>query len=293
MGSRGGVQQSKNRRMAGQQTFREWLADQHYSPRSVTLYGHYVTRADIYLRNHDRSLNRAKPVDLRNWWSTLPTSSSSRNGARHALIAWYRYRGQRDGGPARFIDRIPAEHGLPRPVNELDREQLRAAALNMGGIHAPFVWLLTSTGCRMGEAMRARWSQFDLRAATWTIEGKGSRRRGPKLRVVPLSPTLVEILQTWRRESCSADWLFASDRSRTGHLGQCTLQKRLTEACEEAGIDRATAHRWRHTYATIGMRKTGNPMKMQKMLGHASPATLQVYTLLDVEDLQELVDTMG
>lgn len=278
--------------MAGM-TFREWLADQHYSPRSVTLYDQYARRAQAWLRDHHRTLRGARPVDIREWWSTLPPSSSSRNGARHALLAWYRFHGHRDGGPARFIDRIPAPQTLPRPVTEADYIALLHAADRMGGIWEPFVGLLTLTGCRIGEAAAARWSQFDLAESTWRVEGKSSRRRGPKVRVVPLHPALAAALLRWRAETDSPDWLFSSVRSASGHLTVGTLQQRLTEACEEAGIPRATGHRWRHTVATLGLRRTGRLRSVQALLGHASLATTQIYTKLDVSELRDLVGALG
>lgn len=279
--------------MAGKMTFREWLADQHYSPRSVTLYDQYARRAERWLRENHKTLRGAKPAELRNWWTTLPPSSSSRNGARHALIAWYRFRGHRDGGPARFIDRIPSPQTLPRPVTETDYLALLEVGGQMGGVWSPLVGLLTLTGCRVGEAAGARWSQFDFHEATWRIEGKGSRRRGPKVRVVPLHAELMVVLLRWRGESLSPDWVFPSDRSASGHLTTGTLQDRLTEACQEAGIPRATCHRWRHTVATLGLRRTGDLRGIQTLLGHASLATTQIYTQLDVTELRALVGSLG
>jgi integrase/recombinase XerD len=170
-----------------------------------------------------------------------------------------------------------------------------AAAAEMGGLWETFASLLAYTGCRMSEAARARWTQLELDGEhpVWYVEGKGARRRGPKVRVVPLNAELVDVLHRWRATSDSPDWLFPSDRSVSGHLHQSTLQKRLSEVCEAAEIQRATAHRWRHSVATIALQRTGDLRGVQSLLGHASLATTQIYTKVIPDQLRALVDALG
>jgi len=278
----------------GGQSFATWLIEQGYSLRTVELYGLYARRASAHMRANGRSLSRATERDVTAFWSTLPTSSSSRNGCRHALIAWYRFRGRRDGGPARLLERIPPPDTLPRPVAEVDYAEALAAAREMGGIWRAFGSIMCLTGCRMSEARRARWHQFELRGdnPVWYIEGKGSKRRGPKIRQVPLTAELVAALKQWRAESPSPDWVFPSDLSSTGHVSASYLNHVLTEVCEQARIDRATAHRWRHTVATIALDRTGNLLGVQHFMGHANLNTTQVYTKLLPGRLKEIVESL-
>lgn len=273
--------------------FRTWMVGQGYSPRTVALYGLYVRQASEWLSARGSSLAQANEHDLNEWWSTLPLSASSRNGARHALRAWYRHRGKRDGGPAAGIERIPAPLSLPRPLPADEFDLLTRAAQALGGVHELFITLLASTGCRIGEAQRARWHQFELGdQPVWYIEGKGARRRGPKVRQVPVNDSLSVVLARWRTESRSPDWLFPSERSARGYQHQSTLRRRLTEVCEAAGVDRATAHRWRHTVATVGLERTGDLRGVQELLGHASLATTQVYTKVQPGRLRGIVDCL-
>lgn len=275
-------------------TFAAWLTNHGYSMRTVELYGRYVARAAAGLAEQRVSLPRATYDHLYAWWATLPQSSSSRNGARHALIAFYRYRGRDDGAPAHRLPRIPAPTMLPRPVDPLTYDELRQAADRLGGIHRILGALLADTGCRIGEARRARWHQFELRGddPRWYIEGKGSRRRGPKERSVPINDHLREALLVWRAECTSADWLFASDRSATGYVTRCTLARRLEEICLDAQVERITPHRVRHSVATIGLEATGDLRAVQELLGHASLATTQIYTQVTTRRLRTVTDAL-
>jgi len=275
-------------------TFHAWLANHNYSPRTVAVYGQYVMRATEHLAAVGVPIKRAKFKELYAWWSLLPMSSSSRNGARHALIAYYRYRGRSDGAPAHKLPRIPAPATLPRPVAALTFDELRATADEMGGIHRILGALLTDTGCRISEARTGRWHQFELRGADpeWRIEGKGSRRRGPKIRAVPINDHLRAALTVWRAECSSADWLFPSDRSATGYVTRCTLARKLEEICLDAMVERVTPHRVRHSVATIGLDMTGDLRAVQELLGHASLATTQIYTQVATRRLRIVTDSL-
>lgn len=276
------------------ESFHHWLLNHSYAPRTISMYAQYVARADDALRSQGRSLKRVTHDDLYEWWSSLPLTASSRNGARHALIAYQRYRGHPDGGPAHLLPRIPAPEMLPRPVPAEVYSALREAADELGGIHRILGALLADTGCRINEARTARWHQFELRGddPSWRIEGKGSRRRGPKVRVVPVNAHLRSALAAWRAECPSADWLFPSDRSSTGYVSRTTLARALEEVCEVAACDRVVPHEMRHTVATMALDLTGDLRATQSLLGHASLATTQIYTKVSAARLRLVTDVL-
>lgn len=271
-----------------------WMADRGFSPRSRVMYGLYVRRAAVGVWDASgRELIDAELEDLEAWWSTLPASSSSRNGAKHALMNWYRFRGRRGGEPASGIDRVPAPQRLPRPVSVDELQELLGAASRLGGPHAVLGALLGYTGCRVAEATTARWHQFQLVGSepTWCVEGKGSRRRGPKQRIVPLRETVVAELRRWRADTTSADWLFPSPRSAARHVHHSTVAKWAAEIAEEADVD-ATPHIWRHTVATVALDRSNNLRGVQELLGHASSATTDIYTKVLPGRLREVVNTL-
>lgn len=274
--------------------FRTWLLERGYSARTCQLYGQLVGRCARHLRAQGVSLGRAHVEHLHDFWTTVPPSHSSRNGVRSALIAYYRYRGRKDGGPAADLPVVAKPASLPRARSNEDRLAFVAAASGFDAEHEALAALLAYTGCRIGEIEHARWQQFDLHSAApaWYISGKGSRRRGPKERKVDLTNSLLTVLLRWRVESRSADWLFPSPTSRTGHRCQNTLRKMNAEVCDGARIDLANPHVWRHTVSTVALDLSRDIRAVQELLGHASLATTQVYTRLLPGRLRALVATL-
>ena len=58
----------------------------------------------------------------------------------------------------------------------------------------PFVRMLLVTGQRLREVANAKWSEFDLDNALWTIPP--GRMKGDAAHEVPLSPLALEILRS-------------------------------------------------------------------------------------------------
>lgn len=274
--------------------FTSWLRERGYSPRTVYMYSQYVNRAAGHLKENQRTLLNATEDEIHDWWATLPLSSSSRNGARHALIAFYKQAGRRDGRPAVYLPRLPAPLGIPNPIAVEHYEAFLAGAHALGGVHETFGGLLGYTGCRISEARNARWSQFELTVSepVWRILGKGSGRRGPKPRDVPVHPDLLIVLVQWRSATDSPDWVFPSPR-RDAPLSNSTMATLMHEIVEEAGLGHITAHRIRHTVASFAAERTLDIRAVQELLGHSSLATTQRYTNVIPRRVRAAVDTLG
>lgn len=274
--------------------FRSWLAEQGYSRRTCQLYGQLTSRCASDLRQRGVTLGRARVDDLHSFWVTVPPTRPSRNGVRSALIAYYKYRGRKDGGPAAELPNLPEGMRLPRARSDDDRVLYLAAGRRLGLEHEVLAAVLAYTGCRIGEVEHARWHEFDLHSndPAWYVHGKGSRRRGPKERKVDINDSLLTVLLRWRVASGSADWLFPSTQSVTGHRGQTSLRRMNAQICEAADIEKATPHQWRHTVATIALDRSRDIRALQELLGHSSLATTQVYTRVLPGRLRALVETL-
>ena len=78
--------------------------------------------------------------------------------------------------------------------------------------YGPLVKLLLLTGTRRTEASDARWPEFDLDAATWTIPPE--RFKSDRVHIVPLSKDAVTLLAEMPRWQ-KGDYLFST---RDGHI---------------------------------------------------------------------------
>jgi integrase len=271
--------------------FAAWLTHRHYSPATVANYVAYVERAEQALG----PLEHTGFEDLFDWWAGLPDTASSRNGARKALIGWWHSTGDGDGGPAVRLPQLAPPPGSPNPVDRSVFVALHTAAVGLGGEHQALAVLLGSTGCRISEARLARWEQFRLDGdrPVWRVVGKGSARRGPKLRDLALHQSAVTVLRRWRRACPSRVWVFPSPRLSGRPLTDGTIRRRVYEIADAAGVDdRVNPHRWRHTVATAALDGTGNLAAVQDLLGHADPATTRRYASVSFDRMFEVVDAV-
>ncbi len=143
---------------------------------------------------------------------------------------------------------------------------------------------LLDTGCRSSELLSLRVGDLDMRGRTCSVVGKGSKRRELHFTVdteVALWP-LVE-----RRHETDA--LFPSYFGE--RVGQAMSHEALSYVFKRLGRDagikgvRCSPHTMRHTFAVSWLRNQGDVFSLQKILGHASIATTQVYVKLAQADI--------
>jgi integrase len=150
--------------------------------------------------------------------------------------------------------------------------------------------LLADCGLRLGELLGLRvediWEpkrgEFALK-----VRGKGSRDR-----VVPVAPALVRRLRRYisGRHAEGRDHLLVSLRKgadgRYAPVTESGIEQAVRFAAKEAGIEkRVYPHIFRHSFATEWLRRGGNIISLQRVLGHADLSMIQgVYAHLDSSD---------
>lgn len=113
--------------------------------------------------------------------------------------------------------------------------------------------LIALTAVRGVEARGARWSEFDLDAATWTVpaermKGKDGNRRA---HVVALSPQAIDVIRAAAtlREN---QFVFPSRRRGGTTLSATTLNWCMKKALAASKLGRViVTHGWRGTFSTI------------------------------------------
>ena len=157
------------------------------------------------------------------------------------------------------------------------------------------VRLLFETGMRLGELLALKGDDLQTtggRAVLMVRHGKGDRGR-----FVPLTPALSRRLRRYadrsRRESPS-NRLFLGLRRRaaTGEFEPLTLsgaEQMIRNLAVVAGISkRVYPHLLRHSMATDFLRRGGNPLLLQQILGHTSLTMItQTYQHLTFGDAHD------
>lgn len=157
------------------------------------------------------------------------------------------------------------------------------------------VLLLVGTGMRVGELTSTKLAQVDLPSRTIRVLGKGSRERMvyfPNECVVAL---LARHLECRRGAGESTEPLLLN---RSGNpLTASALRTRLDRAGVAAGLTyRLTPHMLRHTAATQLIESGVDIRFVQRLLGHASLTTTEIYTHIADRSLRQAVaeaDVLG
>lgn len=158
------------------------------------------------------------------------------------------------------------------------------------------VVMLFVTGLRVGELTSVCLNDLDLSEGVIQVRGKGNRER----RVYLASPDVRRLLERYltqrrRRATIDAENLLITAEGQAATAQY--LRRRLHKAAKRAGIARPiTPHMLRHAAATHLVEAGVDIRFVQKLLGHASIATTQIYTQFSDTSLKEALiraDTLG
>ena len=198
--------------------------------------------------------------------------------------------------PAASLE-LPKRKGiLPRSVlTKKEVERLLAApdATTLLGLRdRAMLEVLYSTGIRNAELRSLTVYDVDLdRGLVRVNEGKNAKDR-----VVPLGEPACRWVKEYltearpkllaaRRDHANAPTLFLSKNGNP--LVPLGVIYPIRKHAKAAGIERTvTPHTLRHTFATHLLQGRADIRHIQAMLGHASVATTQIYTRVEVADLK-------
>ncbi|MEO6324235.1 MAG: tyrosine-type recombinase/integrase, partial [Thermoanaerobaculia bacterium] len=149
------------------------------------------------------------------------------------------------------------------------------------------VELLLSTGIRVGELVRLRVGNLDSEGGVLLINGKGSRQRQVYVPGEQLH-TLVAAYLTHRGVLPADAPLILLDGNQAPT--EAKIRTLLRDLTRQAGINRRiTPHMLRHSAATLLLEAGVDIRFIQRLLGHASIATTQIYTHVSDVSLREAV----
>jgi integrase/recombinase XerD len=189
--------------------------------------------------------------------------------------------------------RLP--RSLPRPLSVDDVGRLLAAPklTDAKGLRDRAVLeTMYGAGLRVSELVGLDVDDVDLEDGSVRVLGKGGKERD-----VPLGRYAREAIASYLSRARPA---FATLRTRSalflnqrgGRLSRQACWNAIREHASAAGIDkRVTPHTLRHSFATHLLDGGADVRVVQELLGHASVATTQVYTLVTREHLREVYFT--
>lgn len=153
---------------------------------------------------------------------------------------------------------------------------------------AAILELLFASGARVAEICTLHNEDVDLLGGSVKFFGKGSKER-----VIPIENiSVIGILTKYRS-------LFKDRISQSGYFFVNKLSRRMTEQsvrsminsyCRQCGVEmHITPHMFRHSFATLLLEEDVDIRYIQRMLGHSSITTTQIYTHVTSSKQKEIL----
>ena len=283
--------------------FREYRTylrlERNYSSNTIESYEMDLDKLRSYAEQHHLDIVHTSFEQLQAFlFDTFKTCTSPATQARvlAGIHAWYRfllYKNYIDQDPSELLEGPRKERHLPT-VLSLDEVNRMIAAIdlssNEGHRNRAMIEMLYGSGLRVSELVNLKQSNIFLNEHYMLIEGKGNKQR-----LVPLSPVAEEWYLYWLQDR--SHWPIkpeARDIAFVNRYGRpltramvFTIVKRL---CAMADIQKNVSPRTlRHSFATHLLQNGADLRIIQQLLGHEDLATTEIYTHLEITDLQKAV----
>lgn len=286
----------------------------HYSPKTLKTYATWTRNFQLFTRNKD--IPELSPSDVKEYMKflavTRKVSASSQNQAFNALLFFFRHVLKTDFGDHK--DNVRAKRSKYIPV-VLSKEEIASVINSLPYPYSLVVKLLYGCGLRLFECMKLRVDNFNFEAGILTVhDGKGQKDRCvplPQLIIEELKAQLEHVKDVHQddlKSGCAGtfldhllekkyknapkelvwQWFFPArtltfvaeeKKYRRYHLHESHVQKAIKRAVTKAKITkRASAHTFRHSFATHLLQANYDIRTIQTLLGHSDVRTTMIYT---------------
>ncbi|NPA94769.1 MAG: tyrosine recombinase XerC [Thermodesulfobacteria bacterium] len=273
-------------------------SEKNLSGNTITAYQKDLLEFSDFLTALKRDFTEVEPRDVRKWLMTL-----SRRGLKRTSIArklsslrtFYKFlvrSGTVSANPAEPVTFPLRSRPLPKGLTIKEMEILLDSQPRedfIGIRDQAMLELLYSTGIRVSELTGLDLDDVSLEPEIIKVRGKGGKER-----IVPFgqhAKTALErylkvrydLLSKLKRQDEQALFL----NSRGGRLTPRSVQRIVNQYGWRLTLSgNLTPHMFRHSMATHLLEMGADLRSIQKLLGHSSVSTTQIYTNLDVSRLK-------
>ncbi len=286
----------------------------HYSPKTLKSYRGWVRKFQAFTHSKDtKSLDAA---DVKQFLTYLAVernvAASSQNLAFNSLLFFYRHVLGKEFGK---IDGVVRAKKRPHIPVVLSKDEVKRVIKALKSPYDLVAKLLYGCGLKLSECLNLRVNNFNFDAGIVTIhDGKGKKDRSlpiPKILVTELYTHLdrvakvhemdladnydgVFMFDRYEKKSPHAarefiwQWFFPAktltfvkedQEYRRYHLHETHVQRAIKKAVKKARLaKRATAHTFRHSYASHLLAANYDIRTIQELLGHSDVRTTMIYT---------------
>ena len=284
----------------------------HYSPKTKEAYLIHILNYAEFCKQHPWPLAKDKIKAFLTRMAKRNVSASTQNQALNAIVFFYRDALEEDVGD--FSDYLRAKKPRRLPTVFSVEEAKRILGC-LSGIHYLIASLLYGCGLRLGEAtgLRIQDVEFD-RNQIIVRQGKGKKDRYLPLPqeiknqlqaqvenvhrihnqdlangygTVYLPDALVRKFPNAKTEF-AWQWVFPArkfiknkytNETQRWHIHESAVRKQIKQAIHQAKVyKKASAHTFRHSFATHLLEAGYDIRTVQELLGHKDVRTTMIYT---------------
>lgn len=234
-----------------------WKNEKHVAQWRSTLKtyaGPVIGDLPVHLISDEHIVKVLDPI-----WITKTETASRVRGRIERVLDWATARKYREGlNPARWKGHLDTQFPAPSKLKKVKHHESLAYSdvysfvkelEKQKGIAARALEFTILTAARTGEVIAAEWSEFDLKAAVWTIPA--DRMKAGKPHRVPLSKAAVGILKGQRGH----DSKYVLPGIRDGkHLSNMAMLELLKDMDKDF-----TVHGFRSTFRNWAAERTSFP----------------------------------
>jgi len=286
----------------------------HYSPKTLKSYTTWVRKMQYFRKSKDPAL--LSTDDVKDFLTFLAVkqkvSASSQNQAFNALLFFFRHVLDREFGK---VDGVVRAKRRPYIPVVLSRSEVDLILANLEYPYDLVVKLLYGCGLRLFECLSLRVQSFNFELGVLTVhDGKGKKDRTVPLplTILPELRGHLEKVKALHDRDLAEEyagafmfdalerkyknaarefvwqWIFPAKtltfvpeamEYRRYHLHERHVQKAIKRAVNKAKIPkRATAHTFRHSFASHLLQANYDIRTIQELLGHSDVRTTMIYT---------------
>ena len=275
------------------------------SPRTMSAYCYEIERfSNFLIKSNDKSLAMPHPAkikreDLNRYLEYLKLKHDVKNAAIARVMSSFRVffeflvlNDVIEDNPASLLHnpknpkKLPiflTNHELAELFKVPDREDV------MGSRDYAILISLAFTGMRLSELVGLDENDINFQTKQLRVMGKGSKER-----IIPLNDIVLESLREYldKRPITDDPAVFLNkNKQRISGRGVQNIVKKYVQL---AGLKqlKISPHKLRHTFATLLHLNDVDLLEIQKLMGHASISSTQIYTHTNMNKLESAVNKL-
>ena len=222
-----------------------------------------VTATKLEAYNAHRRENGTKP-------STLNRELNTIKAMFNKAVAW----GALTDNPAKTVKKFRESR---KQIRYLSKEEARALLMAADAHMKPVIETFLLTGLRRGELIHLTWADIDFKNKILSVQAKGDwQPKDYETRHIPMTPRLAEILQNHPRKG--DPFVFVNRQGQS--LDPDVLSHDFLKLVRSRGIKGVSVHTLRHSFASHLVMSGADLYTVQKLLGHSSIKTTEIYAHL-------------